>query len=199
MTILHLSDTHGKHHLLTNLPKADIIIHSGDITFGGSEEEVEEFIDWFCKLDYKHKIFIAGNHDNWLYDNHVGTLPDNCHYLHHSGVVINGIKFWGTPLFLEEMLFENPDDKITIIPTDIDVLISHEPPFDILDYSAKVKYGSKSLLNKVLDIKPRYHLFGHIHDEYGIHQTEHTIFSNAAILDEWYEMKNEPVLLQINR
>ena len=199
MTILHLSDTHGKHHLLTNLPEADIIIHSGDITFGGSEEEVEEFIDWFCKLDYKHKIFIAGNHDNWLYDNHVGNLPYNCHYLHHSGIVINGIKFWGTPLFMEEMLFENPDDKIAIIPTDIDVLISHMPPHDILDYSGKVKWGSKYLLEKIRNLKPQYHLFGHIHDSYGIHKTEHTAFSNAAIVDERYEVKNDPVIFQINR
>ena len=199
MTILHLSDTHGKHHLLTNLPKADIIIHSGDFCFSGSEGEVEVFINWFRKLDYEHKIFIAGNHDNWLYDNYVGKLPDNCHYLHHSGVVINGIKFWGTPLFLEEMLFENPDDKIDLIPTDVNVLISHVPPHDILDYSGKVKWGSKYLLEKIRNLKPQYHLFGHIHDSYGIHKTEHTTFSNAAIVDEWYEMKNEPVLLQINR
>ena len=199
MTILHLSDTHGKHHLLTNLPEADIIIHSGDITFGGSEEEVEEFIDWFCKLDYKHKIFIAGNHDNWLYDNRVDNLPNNCHYLHHSGIDINGIKFWGTPLFMEEMLFGNPDDKIDLIPTDINVLVSHEPPHDILDYSGNVKWGSRTLLDKVQEVKPKLHLFGHIHDAHGIIETKHTTFSNAAIVDEWYEMKNEPVLLQINR
>ena len=197
MTILHLSDTHGKHHLLTNLPKADIIIHSGDFCFSGSEGEVEVFINWFRKLDYEHKIFIAGNHDNWLYDNHVGKLPDNCHYLHHSGVVINGIKFWGTPLFLEEMLFENPDDKIDLIPTDVNVLISHVPPHDILDYSGKVKWGSKYLLEKIRNMKPQYHLFGHIHDSYGIHKTEHTTFSNASVLDEYYEMKNRPVILRL--
>lgn len=198
MTILHLSDTHGKHHLLTDLPEADIIIHSGDITFGGSEAEVEEFINWFKKLDYKHKIFIAGNHDSWLYDNHVSELPENCYYLHHSGIEINGIKFWGTPLFMEEMLFENPDHKIDLIPTNIDVLISHEPPFEILDKSGEIKYGSQYLLGKVVEVKPQLHLFGHIHDAYGVHKTNATTFSNAAVLDEEYEMKNKPVVFSPN-
>ena len=38
MKILHLSDTHGKHLELPPLPDADIVIHSGDFTFAGSEE-----------------------------------------------------------------------------------------------------------------------------------------------------------------
>lgn len=55
MTILHISDTHGLHNQLTDLPAADVIVHSGDFTLGGSENEAIEFIQWFCDLPYKHK------------------------------------------------------------------------------------------------------------------------------------------------
>ena len=81
MKILHISDTHGKHQLLKDLPEADVIVHTGDITEDGTEEEVKDFIEWFGLLPYKHKIFIAGNHDNCLYGANIEGLPDNVHYL----------------------------------------------------------------------------------------------------------------------
>lgn len=56
MNIIHISDTHGKHKLLQNLPKADVIIHSGDVAFLDTENEVFEFLEWFCDLDYAHKF-----------------------------------------------------------------------------------------------------------------------------------------------
>ena len=67
MKILHLSDTHGQHKNLRSLPEADVIVHSGDFTFAGSEEEAYDFMDWFCNLPYEHKVFIAGNHDMCMY------------------------------------------------------------------------------------------------------------------------------------
>ena len=63
MRLLHLSDTHNLHHNLQHLPPADIIVHSGDMSMAGTGEEVLDFINWFAALDYKYKIFIAGNHD----------------------------------------------------------------------------------------------------------------------------------------
>ena len=91
MLILHLSDTHSKHHELRNLPPADIIIHSGDITFAGSENEVMDFIEWFSALPYKYKIFIAGNHDDCLFGANIDGLPENCFYLCNSSVTIDSI------------------------------------------------------------------------------------------------------------
>ncbi len=67
MKILHLSDTHGLHKNLRSLPEADVIVHSGDFTFAGSEEEAYDFMNWFCNLPYEHKVFIAGNHDMCMY------------------------------------------------------------------------------------------------------------------------------------
>lgn len=57
MKILHLSDTHGCHHSLYNLPEADVLVHSGDFTMTGSDSEVLHFLNWLCDLPYKHKIF----------------------------------------------------------------------------------------------------------------------------------------------
>ena len=68
MKILHISDTHGQHGRLKDLPAADVIVHSGDFTFGGEVHEAIGFLNWFCDLPYAHKIFIAGNHDDCLYD-----------------------------------------------------------------------------------------------------------------------------------
>ena len=45
MKLIHISDTHGKHSLLKDLPKADVIVHTGDITEDGTEEEVKDFIE----------------------------------------------------------------------------------------------------------------------------------------------------------
>lgn len=67
MKILHISDTHGQHGRLKDLPAADVIVHSGDFTFGGEVHEAIGFLNWFCDLPYAHKIFIAGNHDDCLY------------------------------------------------------------------------------------------------------------------------------------
>lgn len=67
MTILHISDTHNSHKELGKLPEADVIVHSGDFTRAGTETEAYDFMDWLCDLPYKHKIFIAGNHDTCMF------------------------------------------------------------------------------------------------------------------------------------
>lgn len=92
MHILHLSDTHNQHRQLGNLPAADVIIHSGDISFAGTGEEVMDFIEWFGSLNYQYKIFIAGNHDYALEgitpERIQRFLPDSCFYLYNSGIIL---------------------------------------------------------------------------------------------------------------
>jgi predicted phosphodiesterase len=51
------------HEEIENIPNGDLIIHAGDVTEYGTEEELQDFILWFSKLPHKYKIFIAGNHD----------------------------------------------------------------------------------------------------------------------------------------
>lgn len=104
MHILYLSDTHGHHRALKDLPKADLIVHSGDIGFTGTDVEFTNFIYWFTKLEYRHKILVGGNHDCYLEEEDAKQirklLPKNCYCLCHRGVTIEGLKFWGVLLFV---------------------------------------------------------------------------------------------------
>jgi Icc-related predicted phosphoesterase len=202
--ILHLSDTHNLHQQIQYLPPADIIIHSGDMSMAGTGKEVMDFINWFTALDYKYKIFIAGNHDYCLegkqQDVIQSFLPDNCHYLYNSGITIGGVNFWGVPFFFSDDVSGEYANMIAQIPTDTNVLITHRPPYGILDRADNyfnITYGCSDLLQKVLEIKPRYHLFGHIHDAYGTTQNEGVTFINGAVMDGNYVIANNPIVFEI--
>lgn len=197
MKILHLSDTHGKHKLLQNLPSADIIIHSGDVSLEGSENEVMDFMEWFVRLPYKYKIFIAGNHDHSLYKANIEGLPENCFYLCNSEVTIEGVNFYGVPLFMEDIISGDYEKNIQKIPNDADILITHQPPYCVLDSKVNTNYGNRDLLQTILKIQPKFHLFGHIHDAYGMEKNDNIWFVNAAILNDCYEISNKPILLEI--
>ncbi len=183
MKILHLSDTHGCHHQLQNLPKADVVVHSGDFCMAGTENEAIDFLNWFCDLPYQHKIFICGNHDDCLYSANIDGLDENVHYLCNSGIEIYGVKFYGVPLFMGDCITERQAQNYADIPNDVDVLITHCPPFGILDFDNGTNYGSKELLQRVSEVQPKLHLFGHIHNRYGLINSQHTVFSNASLVD----------------
>ena len=124
MKILHLSDTHGLHHRIKDMPKADVIVHSGDVSNNGTEEEVLDFLNWFIELPYRHKIFVTGNHDLCLWDAEgIEDLPTNVHFLQDKGVEIDGVRFFGIAYNHSE----------AFIPDGTDVVVTHEPPVMILD------------------------------------------------------------------
>jgi predicted phosphodiesterase len=70
MDITFISDTHGLHDEL-KLKAGTLLIHAGDITEYGTEEEVADFLHWFSKLPFTYKIFIAGNHDIFFEENSI--------------------------------------------------------------------------------------------------------------------------------
>ena len=196
MKVLHLSDTHGKHHLLKDLPPADIIIHSGDGSEEGTESEIMDFLKWFYNLEYKHKIFVAGNHDVCLDGANIENLPANCYYLYHSGVKVDNIRFWGVPYFFSYELNANLEQKMRQIPSDTDILISHRPPYGILDFENNKHFGCYDLLKSVLEIRPSFHLFGHVHAGYGMEKSLHTTFANASLIRD-DSIQNKPILLEL--
>ena len=186
--LLHISDTHNRHNELSNLPDADVIIHSGDISHNGTEDEVLDFLNWFIELPYQHKIFVTGNHDLCLWDAEgIEDLPDNVHFLQDKSVVIDGVKFFG--------LAYNHSEEL--IPHDTDVVITHEPPVMILDESSGIHWGNAPLKTRIMEIKPRYHFFGHAHESYGIQKLEGIVFSNASLLDDKNRLVRKPRLIQI--
>lgn len=196
MKILHLSDTHGCHHRLRDLPDADVVVHSGDFCMVGTEQEALDFLNWFCDLPYKHKIFICGNHDDCLYGADIDGLDSNVHYLCNSGIEIEGVKFYGVPMFMGDCITERQCRNYNNIPNDTDVLITHSPAYGILDYDDGINYGSEDLLSVITRVSPIVHLFGHIQKQHGITSIGTTTYSNGAIMNEDYTKLNQPNILE---
>jgi predicted phosphohydrolase len=102
MTITCLSDTHGFHRRIKNIPESDIIIHAGDISNFGEEHQVLDFLNWFSDLPHQYKIFVAGNHD-FIFENEPKKyvekiIPKNVIYLNDSGCSIESINIYGSPI-----------------------------------------------------------------------------------------------------
>lgn len=197
MKILHLSDTHGCHRRLRDLPEADVVVHSGDFTMTGSEAEAIDFMSWFCDLPYHHKIFICGNHDDCLYGANIDGLDANVHYLCNSGIDIDGIKFYGVPMYMGDCVTDRQSRNYARIPDDTDVLITHSPAYGILDFDDGINYGSEELLDRLSTLNLKAHLFGHIHAQHGLTEQNGVIYSNGAIMNADYTNLSEPHVIKL--
>lgn len=195
MKILHISDTHSCHRRLRDLPEADVVVHSGDFTMNGSEQEALDFLNWFCDLPYPQKVFICGNHDECLYGANIDGLDGNVHYLCNSGVEISGLKFYGVPMFMGDCITGRQVKHYANIPDDADALITHTPPFGILDFDDNINYGSEELLSRIAAVRPRLHLFGHIHAQCGTTVLNGMTFSNGTIMNADYSKFRKPNLI----
>lgn len=205
MKIICIADTHNKHSEII-VPPGDLIIHAGDFTEAGTKSETLDFLNWFSSLPHKHKILVAGNHDFYLEkqkDALEKIIPANIHYLLDSSVVIEGIKFWGSPYtpgngawaFNE---FHGRDIKKhwDLIEEDTNFLVTHTPPYKILDeLDNKEHIGCEELVKRIKELKIPNHIFGHVHNDYGIVRTANTTFINASSLDNRYRYLNTPLVL----
>ena len=205
MKIVAISDTHCQHRKII-LPVGDMIIHAGDVSNEGTEGEVLSFLKWFSGLNFKYKIFIAGNHDFFFdgeTDKYLSTIiPDNIVYLNDNGINIEGINIWGSPVtpWLYDGAFNrtrgsNIAKHWKMIPVETDILITHGPAYGILDKN-RVNYaaGCKSLKTALQKIKPKVHICGHIHEAYGQQVLGNTTCINACILDQNDCIRNPPIL-----
>ena len=187
MTILHISDTHGLHDRLGKLPTADVLVHSGDFTNSGTEQETLDFLNWLILQPFQHKIFVVGNHDRCLWDAEgIEDLPENVHFLQDRSVTIDGVKFFG-------LGYNHPE---SLIPDDVEVLVTHESAFEILDFSLGRHWGNLPLRRRVEAVKPRYHLFGHNHNAHGTLEKDGTVFCNASILNDMCEIAFKPIWIE---
>lgn len=206
--ILHLSDTHGFHEEL-KIERGDIVIHSGDaansIDVAFNTNEMLDFLEWFSKLPFQRKVFVPGNHDisMWVGAVTVEQFSDRgIDVLINSDIEVDGLKIWGSPY--TPRLFEHYTNwawglkrsemnKVwDLIPNNMDILVTHGPPKGILDLcgchenrDVPCQAGDKILLNKVLEIKPKLHAFGHIHQEKsymnsGVFLKNNIAFSNGS-------------------
>lgn len=209
MRLVLISDTHN--HQAIDLPGGDVLVHAGDATSTGTLAQVERFLLWFSAQPHRHKIFIAGNHD-WLFerepDRAAGLLARHpaLVYLQDSGVVIEGLRFWGSPWqpAFCDWAFNLPRQGPGLreawnrIPGATDVLITHGPPHGVLDQvRGGAHLGCEELESRVGAVRPRVHVFGHIHDGYGMARAGSTLMVNASICDEAYHPVNAPIALDL--
>lgn len=181
MRILFISDLHSFHRGLTISKEIEMIICGGDVSNPKSPvinaNEVFDFIEWFESLDCPNKIWIAGNHDTSIEKGLVKPkeLCKTTIYLEHEFVECAGIKIFGSPYTPQfgDWAFNVRRDQLheywKDIPKDLDILITHGPPKGIMDMGDKaeggIEYcGDRALLRRIEDTSPRYHIFGHIHD-----------------------------------
>jgi Icc-related predicted phosphoesterase len=226
MIIDCIADLHG---FYPKLEGGDLLIVAGDLTGRDEHWEYITFRNWCNNQKYKKVIVIAGNHDNYLQHHKWSIDPeiDNIEYLCDSGTEFEGLKIWGIP-WSKRFIGMNPkcmaftyydenwfyDEKIVKIPHDVDILITHSPPYSILD-EVKLEgqfklsepplqmyehVGSKSLYNWLKYVgRPLLHVFGHIHEAYGqcevfpTYNDQMMISVNASIMNEHYESVNKPV------
>jgi len=215
MTIIDcISDLHGHY---PKLEGGDLLIIAGDLTAQDTKEQNYSFWKWAANQSYHEVVVIAGNHDNFLKNNPFALqVPEeNLCYLSDSGTEFRGLKIWGSPWTktFEGMnqdckaftvdTDEELEEKWKYIPEKVDILVTHSPPHGILDKAQHyLSVGSKSLANKVEVIKPRAHIFGHIHESYGQlrvpffdenKELSSTIYVNACHVDEYYRAVNKPI------
>jgi Icc-related predicted phosphoesterase len=202
--ITFISDTHTKHDKLSGfLTGGDILVHAGDLTGRGYITEIENFAKWYDNINnYDTKVFIAGNHDFGFQDDNEkvkGLLTGykTIDYLQDDWMGIGEdvdtmVKIWGTPWQPEfhNWAFNLPrgeklKEKWDMIPVNTDILITHGPPFGKLDYVPydNVNVGCEELMKRVQEIKPKIHVFGHIHEGYGYVFDGNTHFINASVLN----------------
>jgi Icc-related predicted phosphoesterase len=207
MIVTCLSDLHGH---LPVLGGGDMLIIAGDIVNNHYDRtEYDAFNTWIGRQDFKHKIVIAGNHDMYLEclgPDRSQALLSNCTYLCDSGVEIEGLEVWGspyTPTFFDWAFMADRGKKImkhwAKIPDDTDILITHGPPWGMLDKTIEGdEAGCKDLKWTLMgNIRPQLHVFGHIHEGYGQHTANNITYVNASYVDYAYRPVNTPIQVEI--
>lgn len=223
MKIVLISDTHSLHlSMLHEIPDGDLLIHSGDFSNIGKENEIIDFIEWFSDLPHTYKVFISGNHDLLMDGDKTPLILEkiklaekkNTFYLENSSITINGLKIWGHPhvpvIFGSRMkwAFSNSYEELESItnniPEDIDILISHGPPRGFRDVllSNGTNIGCENLYKRIGDLKNlKLSCFGHIHEGYGLvdrsHIKDNLFFINASTCNFFYEPSRKPLSVSI--
>lgn len=192
--VLAISDTHNLHKQVKLAP-ADLFIFAGDLTVNGTKEETIDFIKWINGLDYKHKIMIAGNHETYL----DGAGRSRIHRMLHSSVIylendaeeVLGLNVYGSPCVPRcgspAFARERGNALRSVwrhIPDDTQLLVTHAPPFGILDKNIRdEECGCVDLRHRVNSLKHLHsHIFGHIHQSKGRQEVNGVNFYNVAYL-----------------
>jgi Icc-related predicted phosphoesterase len=193
------------------IPDGDILIHAGDLTSMGTLKEIKTELNYLDEKvsNFREVILVAGNHD-WLAQSNPSLFREvvkeyGFTYLQDSGVTIDGVNFYGSPWqprFFDWAFNQNRGADIKrfwdLIPDNTDVLITHGPPYGIGDPDTKkFPVGCKDLLEAIRRVKPKLHICGHLHEGYGVREVFDTKFINCAVLDDYYNFANNPIVVDL--
>ena len=207
MRLVLISDTHGFHKDL-KVPDGDVLIHCGDYSNRGNFYDLCNFNAWIGRQPHEYKLVISGNHDifaSQVSKYVVQEFLSNAIYLENESAYINGITFWGspfTPLYGNWAFMRTRGDAMAAIwakiPQDLDVLISHGPPQGILDANVNHELcGCYDLRKAIRSRRIGLHCFGHLHEAYGDITVDETRYINCSVLNEWYELVNKPIVIDL--
>ena len=192
VTIVAFSDSHEMESEIT-LPISDWLVCTGDFTMmSRSLRRIEEFNEWLGEQPQAIKLVVPGNHEHFLSaDPARRSLLSNATVLIDETIEIDGLVVYGspvTPLFGTAFGMPSAVDRKghwAKIPDDTNLLITHGPPYGILDRSPghRQHQGDPELLARVAELESlRLHCFGHVHGAYGIAERLGVTFANVALL-----------------
>ena len=217
------------HGARPQLKGGDLLIITGDLTKSDKPSQYDDFLWWLNDQPYSKKVLIAGNHDNTFQTaepSFFDYISDyKIDYLCDSGTEFEGLKIWGSP-WTTQFKGINPKccaftlpipsregdglmDKWDLIPQDTDILITHTPPFGVLDGipiddGSLFHAGSTSLYGWLRYVgRPRLHAFSHIHEAYGrkehfpTYDNKMMISVNCSTMNKRYRPVNKPIRVKL--
>ncbi|KAH9119006.1 hypothetical protein LEN26_011843 [Aphanomyces euteiches] len=158
LTVVCISDTHGRHRELI-MPPGDILIHAGDYTRFGRREDADDFNAWLTTLPYETKLVVQGNHEaNAPWKAEAKLVLSNATLLNHESILIH---IFGSGFFWP-CRGHNP--HLDAIPSDAAIVIAHGPVQGFVD-------GNKGCpaLRRAVETRQSLQLVvsGHIHSARG--------------------------------
>ena len=202
MRIVCISDTHEQHRE-ANIPLGDLLIHAGDLTqFSKRSGVIVDFNRWLGELPHPHKIVIFGNHDYALEaEPQLRAQITNATILVNEAALVCGIHVWGSPTTslyggaFGASLAKDRERVYSMMPPETEIVVTHSPPEGVLD--GVVSRGCPELRRAIERVRPRLHVFGHVHESYGLERTAKTTFVNAALIGVGGRLDRQPIVLEL--
>lgn len=201
MKLLLFSDIHANKNHCINLVRmardADLVIGAGDI--GTLRRDLEKTIGWLSDI-IKPAILVPGNAESYEELHEACKVWPTAVVLHGNAIERDGITYFGigggipvTPFGSWSYDFsEEEAEQLLMDCPENGILISHSPPYGILDLSSGGQHLGSKTVRRVIDEKsPHLVVCGHIHESGGrMEKLGRTAVVNAGPNGFYFETGN---------